>query len=403
MKYDVVIVGAGPAGSTAAKFLSEDGFKVFLIDKDRFPRDKPCGGGLPIRVLKRFKYIRENDLIESYLFGGFVHSPSLKYKVQVQKDEPVLAMVLRKKFDFGLVKLAIDNGAVFSDGKTVKDVKISKNKVEVIFGDGTGVDSQVVIGADGVRSIVSKKLGLHQGRNRFSICVFQEYNVGEETLDRFFGENRCGHIHTRVGGIAGYGWVFPKKQHLNIGIGQRGQHRIKTNLLDVYKNYIKTLEKQRIIPENLGLGRYMGGSIPGAPLEKTYANRGVVIGDAAGLVNPMSGEGIHYAMYSAEIAAQVITESLEIDDTSEQFLSKYEVNWKKEFGKDIEILLRPSKKQDLKQVEKTEKLVKFASRDKKLADLVFKMLLTDQLNVQDYKWKILRCYLCGAFRDLFIK
>jgi len=403
MKYDVAIVGAGPAGSTAAKFLSENGFKVLLIDKDKFPRDKPCGGGLPVRVLERFKYIQEKDLIESYLFGGVAYSPSLKYKVHVQKDEPILAVVLRKKFDFGLVKLAMDSGSVFSDGKRVKDVKISKNKAEVVLGDGTSVDSQVVIGADGVRSTVSKKLGLHQGCNEFSICVFQEYNVGEETLDRFFGENRCSHIHTRVGRMAGYGWVFPKKQHLNIGIGQRGGSKIKTNLLEAYKNYIKTLEKQRIIPENLGLGRYMGGIIPGAPLEKTYADKGIVIGDAAGLVNPMSGEGIHYAMYSGEIAAQVIAESLEIDDTSEQFLSKYEVNWKKEFGKDIKILLRPSKKQDLKQVEKTEKLVKFASRDKKLADLVFRMLLTDQLNIQDYKWKILRRYLRGSFRDLFIE
>ena len=69
MNYEVAIIGAGPAGSTAAKFLSEKGVKVILIDKVKFPRDKPCGGGIPVRVLKKFKYLEEYDLIESYSYG----------------------------------------------------------------------------------------------------------------------------------------------------------------------------------------------------------------------------------------------------------------------------------------------------------------------------------------------
>ena len=74
MKYDAVVVGAGPAGSTAAKFLSEKGVKVLLLDKSKFPRDKPCGGGMSVGLLKRFKYIEENDLIESYSYGGCFNS-----------------------------------------------------------------------------------------------------------------------------------------------------------------------------------------------------------------------------------------------------------------------------------------------------------------------------------------
>ena len=69
IKYNVIIVGAGPAGSTAAKFLSEKGYKILLLDKKKFPRDKPCAGGLTLRVLNRFPYLKEFDFIESYSYG----------------------------------------------------------------------------------------------------------------------------------------------------------------------------------------------------------------------------------------------------------------------------------------------------------------------------------------------
>ena len=113
MKYDVVVVGAGPAGATAAKVLAEKGINVLLLDKQIFPRDKPCGGGLPARILKRYPYIKKNDLIDSYSFQACVHSSSLKYKIDVLKSEPIFAMVLRNTFDAGLVRLASQSGAVF--------------------------------------------------------------------------------------------------------------------------------------------------------------------------------------------------------------------------------------------------------------------------------------------------
>ena len=77
----LLLLGAGPAGSTAAKFLSEKGVKLLLIDKKKFPRDKPCGGTIPARILKRFKYIEEKDLIESYAYGAYLHLSSLDGKL----------------------------------------------------------------------------------------------------------------------------------------------------------------------------------------------------------------------------------------------------------------------------------------------------------------------------------
>jgi len=75
--FDVVIVGAGPAGSTAARMLSKKGFKVILIEKEKFPRDKPCGGGLTKKVLEEFNFVNNPSIIESYSYGGILHSPSL--------------------------------------------------------------------------------------------------------------------------------------------------------------------------------------------------------------------------------------------------------------------------------------------------------------------------------------
>jgi len=333
------------------------------MDKEKFPRFKPCGGGLPIRILNRFKYVKDKGLIESYSFGAFAHPPSLKYKVELQRNEPIAAMIRRETFDYGLVKLAIDSGATFMDGKSAEDIKILRDKARILLNDGTNIESQIVIGADGVWSTIAKKSGLSQRRKNVGMCLFQECPMSSETLDRFFGEKRLCHIHMKLQGIAGYGWVFPKKEHINIGIGEIkpviNQSKTKTNLKEVYENYINILKESKIIPDDLKIGGIKGGILPIFPLEKTYADRIILCGDAGGFINPVSGEGIYYAMSSGEIAAGVIAEALETGGTSERFLSRYQKIWKNDFGKDIKLLLRSTKQW----AKGTEKFVKLASRD----------------------------------------
>lgn len=398
----MTVVGAGPAGSTAARFLSEKGVKVLLIDKSKFPRSKPCGGGLPIRVLNRFKYVNDKGLIESYSYGGFAHSSSLKYKVELQRNEPIAVMILRKKFDYELVKLAIESGSVFIDEKSAKDIKILKDKARILLNDGTNVESQIVIGADGVWSNIAKKSGLNQSRKNVGICLFQEYPMSNETLDRFFGEKRLCHIHMRLQGIAGYGWVFPKKEHLNIGICEYrlavSHPKGKPNLKEAYKNYINILKGSKIIPDDFKLGRVKGGALPIFPLEKTYSDRVILCGDAGGFINPVSGEGIYYAMSSGEIAARVITKALEAGETDERFLSVYQKNWKNDFGKDIKLLFRSTKQW----TKENEKFVKLASRDEKLADMALG-ILHGRLSIHEYRWKLIRRYLYVYFKELFSK
>jgi len=403
MKYDVTIVGGGPAGSTAAKFLSEKGIKTLIIDKSKFPRDKPCGGGIPIRLLDRYNYLKNTDLIECLSFGGIAYSPSLKYKLEYIDNSPIAVMILRQKFDNGLLNFAKNSGTVVYDGKNVKDIKISEDIARVILNDGNKIDSEIIIGADGVWSTVAKKTGLHNYKRWIAVCVFKEYKLDEATVDKYYGNNRCGHLFARFNNISGYGWIFPKKEHLNIGIGsiiKRGIHpNINVNLLNFYKKFLDSIKKHNMVPPDLKIDNVKGGALPNYPLKKTYSNRVVLIGDAAGLINPITGEGIYYAMRSGEIAANVISNALESENTSESFLCNYQKVWKKDFGEDIDLLIGSI---NVNKEQSIENYFNIASKDKKLTELLIK-ILTGQASIKKNKWKIARRIIFGSVKSRFLR
>jgi geranylgeranyl reductase family protein len=397
MKYDVTIVGAGPAGSTAAKYLSEKGFKILILDKETFPRDKPCGGGLPMRVLERFPYIINENIIESYSSSGTVFSPSLQYKIEISKTEPLMATTLRKKFDYELLKYATDAGAVFQPGTQVSAIQTSNDNVQVIAHHGTMFDSEIIVGADGVNSTIAKNTGLRKTGTERGICILQEFEVDEKIIDEYFKKSRHCYVHSRFKTVSGYGWVFPKKKHLNIGFGiiqvDKTQDQ-KLNLLECYKEYLTLLKEKNLIPQHLKEVPVRGGALLTHPLEKTYGNRLLLVGDAAGFINPLSGEGIYYAMSSGQIAAEVIAEALEKKQTTEEFLSKYQTRWQKDFGKDISLILQVVKRGS---IEYAERVIKIASKDPVLTDLMMKVIV-GQVSVQDYKWKIVRRYFSSSLK-----
>ena len=391
MDYDVAIVGAGPAGSTAAKHLVEKGLKVILIDKEKFPRNKHCGGGLPLKVLKQFDYLEKNNLIESYTYGGFLYSSSLKYVIDVKKEIPIIAMIRRIKFDNDLVKLAIKSGAEFIDGEKVVDIKIKPDKAIVKLNDNTEIESKIIIGSDGVWSTVAEKAELRPGKTKVNMALYCEFPMTNKQMDQYFTDKRYGHMHIKVLGIEGYGWVFPKKEHVNIGIGVVGETKEK-NLKKNLNNYIQLLIDNSIIPADVNIGEIKGAALPKKPLDKTYAERIILCGDAAGLINPFSGEGIDYAMYSARLAAEITYNSIEKRDYSSKFLSKYEKKWKKDFGKDIKLFLMMVKR--LRSTK--EKYIQLVSQDQKLSDLLLE-IACGNLGVSQNKWKLIRRILFVTF------
>jgi len=404
MENNVTIVGAGPAGSTAAYFISSKGFNVTLIDKQKFPRDKPCGGGLPNHVLKRFGNLISDDMIESHTYGGTTYSPTLKYKLEYKSDKPFNTMVLRKKFDHGLVKKAVNQGVKFIDGKKVLDIQISKDKAMVILDTGTKINSDIIIGADGMRSLTAKKLGFRDKNQPRGFGVVEEYELDESIMDKYFNKPRLGYLHSKLFDLIGYGWVFPKKRHVNIGVGEilyNPQKNKKThNLKEYYKRYLSLLKKQKLIPESIKIKKIMGGALPVYPLKKTYGDRVILVGDAGGFIDSLSGEGIYYAMSSGEIAAETVEKALLKKDTSEKMLSDFQKNWKKDFGKDLRLINILSERQRTSKM--SEKNFSLVNKDEKLKKLILNVF-SGNISLSEYKWKILRRYIYCYIKDIFEK
>ncbi len=370
LDYDVIIVGAGPAGSTAAKILAEQGIRSILIDKEKFPRDKPCGGGLTSRVLTRFPYIKDLNVIESSSYGSCLYSPSLQHQAELHKKDPIISMVLRKKFDDALVKLAIDSGAQFQEGKSIVNLKTTPKKARVILDDGTGIHADIIIGADGFFSTIARKAGLLLRHKYMGISVVEEFPLNAKDIEKFYTTEHLCHIHHNVHEITGYGWVFPKKRCVNIGLVD---YRIsgdsqsdKKNLRKIFDNYLSLLKNTNLIPKNITSKRLCGGHLPLRPLKQTYTSHIILCGDAAGFINPLNGEGIYYALASGEISARVAVEATQADDISEQFLSRYEQQWKSDFGQEIISMLKLAKQFG----QQSEKIIRLMSQDEKLLEML---------------------------------
>ena len=400
MKYDVVIVGAGPSGSTAAKNLAENGKKVLIIDKQKFPRDKPCGGAIPTRVMKQFPYVEE--FIDSISYGSYTHSSSLKYTLKFVREKPLLATVIRKDFDDGLVKLAVNAGAMFLNSKAVKDVTIQKDKVVLLLDDNEKIEAKIVLGCDGMRSIVAEKTNLCKKMDDICICVVQEQPMSIQQLQKYFTDKKIVHLFIKTQGIAGYGWIFPKKKHINIGMGQFesavDSSKPRPNLKKSYKKYVELLKEKKMLPKDFPIENVKGGTLPVFPLKKTYSDRVLICGDAAGFINSITGEGIYYAMASGEMAANVALESLDSDDMSSEFLSKYQDLWYDKFGKDLKLLGRFNKMWGTD----SEKIVRLLSKDLKFAKLIVG-ITGGRISISRYRTKLIIRYIYVLIKDFFSK
>jgi digeranylgeranylglycerophospholipid reductase len=169
----------------------------------------------------------------------------------------------------------------------------------------------------------------------------------------------------------------------------------KLNLLTCYQEYIALLKEEDLIPRDLKEEPVKGGALLTHPLEKTYGDRLLLVGDAAGFINPLSGEGIYYAMASGQIAAEVIAEALEKKQTTQAFLSQYQTRWQKDFGKDIDLISKVVKRGS---TEYAETVFKLACKDPILTDLMMGVI-TGQLSVQQYKWKIVRRFFYSSLKN----
>ncbi len=298
--YDVIIIGSGPAGAMLGYLLAERAIKTLILEKERLPRYKPCGGGLTRRAFGIMPF-NINTVVEDFpretrIFVQnrlvFSHSAS----------HPVLAMVMRDRFDHFLALKAVDRGAVLYQGIRFSALSGKAGDLRVETATGT-YRARVIAGADGVNSRVARALGLAQKINVMQAVAGEVYADPPERAGRFKGSADFDFL----GAPHGYGWVFPKKDHLSVGVLSVSK-KVK-NLQEYLKTYLKAKGMdgvERIAPPAMRLIPYGPGK------RRLYANaRGLLVGDAAGVVDPVTGEGIYYAVRSAQLACRAIMHALD--------------------------------------------------------------------------------------------
>ena len=291
-RFDVLVVGAGPAGSATAIWLARAGARVLLVDRVRFPRDKPCGGGLTGRALRHVPC--DVEPVVEHVVDHFVLRSGYGRKVARASAAPLIRMTQRRRLDLHLAEQAVAAGADFRDGARVEDLALGEDGVAAAVA-GSRVSASYVVGADGANGSVAQAAGLGDGIVR---GVALEGNVPWGVLDpEPYRETAWVELGIVPGG---YGWVFPKGDHANLGVGgwlDEGP-RLRSHL-------DRLAREHGLDPEALTDVR--GHRLPmrrlGAP---AATSRVLLVGDAAGLVDPLSGDGIYEAFVSARLAADAI-------------------------------------------------------------------------------------------------
>ena len=323
----ILVVGAGPAGATAARTLAAAGVPVRLLDRSSFPRNKPCGGGISTRVLTRFPYLESalRRITTHTIARLHLEGPDGQSTV-IESDGPAALMIRRVEYDALLVSLAVEAGATLVSGADVVQARQDGDRVELVARDGRRFEAPVVIAADGVNSVIARRLGLNPGWPASSVALdmMEETpraalrDVDPSTLWVAYGyepqEERIpatsASSAVRRGVAEGYAYIFPKRDHVNIGIGyvlSHYRHAIDAAPYELQRGFVSRLRERGIVVGESTRQNFTPFLIPvGGPLRETGRGRVLLAGDAGGFVNGFTAEGIYYGMVSGELAARAI-------------------------------------------------------------------------------------------------
>lgn len=290
MSHDIIVAGAGPAGAAAAYWLGEAGYRVLVLEKEALPRYKPCGGGVPRAVFNRFPF----DF--SPVVERWVRRVRLRFRDgrEVSADLPghTVAMVMRDRFDLHILNHA---DADVRDQAPITALEQDGSGVTVTIASGERFRGRYLIGADGANSRVSQLVGLRAGQP-MGIAIEAEVPVGPSLLEEY--ANTALFVFGTPS--QGYLWIFPKAEHLSLGIGTfRGR---VPNMKRILQEEMAKLEIE-----------IDGARLRGHPLpihlkrEKLQRGRTLLVGDAAGLMDPLLGEGIRHAVDSGYLAAKSVS------------------------------------------------------------------------------------------------
>lgn len=311
-QYDVIIVGCGPAGATAGYLLGSFGFHTLLIDKSTFPRRKLCGGILTHKTLKLLQRVF-NETAQGLTTEKIINYASsnfdifFKKQLLVQGTSPFpFYFIDRYSYDNYLLEKTKKLGVTVLEGEKVKSIDLDNNVLST--STGKRLKARFIIGADGAHSVIRKNFpSTHFNRIKW------EYNLAtalEIFINRSEVQQTIDHPIIHFGYVDwGYSWIFPNENEIIIGLG--GLNRMnKRRFIRMFHEYVSALD---LFPEmeKTQHTKIYGYPIPcGNTVRKPIYHNVMLVGDAAGFSDPVSGEGIYQAQRSAEIASMSIYRSM---------------------------------------------------------------------------------------------
>jgi geranylgeranyl reductase family protein len=350
--YDAIIVGGGPAGSTAALYAQRAGLNVLLLDKKYFPRDKICGdaiSGKSIDYLRELELLDElekspNAIIHNFVFSSPNHrSIKVNFSNGHSAKEELYGFVCRRTIFDNILFQEAKRKLDVREGYFVRDVlteggRVYGVKCDTDNGESTKFTGKIIVGADGYSSIVARKMNLYDRDPRHWLVATRAYYKGVTDL------NDSIEIHYVEDTLPGYFWIFPADDGLaNVGLGMIYKS-LKKKGIRIRNAHIAATEspffKKRFANAEM-IGDIQGWNLPaGSKRRKIHGDGFILLGDAAGLIDPFSGEGIGNAMCSGNIAAQVIAEACKREDYGARSLSDYPKRLWKTIGPELKMYTR---------------------------------------------------------------
>jgi geranylgeranyl reductase family protein len=338
--FDIIIVGAGPGGCTTAMALADSDLKIGIIEAATFPRDKICGDALSGKVIDIMKKIPIEGLVAEFekfaekidSWGVQFVAPNLKaLDVPFTSDKSKYKIApgyiaKRKDFDNFMFEQTkkLPNVTIF-EGTKVKDVKISRQEATVTTENGKTFIADIVIGADGAQSVVTKKLtDIRVEKDHYCAGLRAYY----ENVSGMHKENFIELIFVKDF-LPGYFWIFPlPNNQANVGVGMlssavsKNKVNLKERMIDIIDNHpiiSKRFKNAKIVDEIKGYGLPLGSK-----KRRISGNRFILIGDAAYLIDPFTGEGIGNALISGLKAAEFLKSAFETNDFSKKNTKQYD-------------------------------------------------------------------------------
>lgn len=312
-ELDVVIIGSGPAGASAAFELAKSNLKVAIIEKEKLPRYKTCGGGFVYRGRRHLPF-DVSEAVEREFFDVDIRFDAKKLAFKTERKRPIISMIMRDNFDHLITKKAEKLGVTIFEEEQLLALELGE--IAKLKTSRRDITSKFVIAADGALSPTSKMAGWQETR---MMCPALEYEIKVPDAD-FKRLSNSARFDIDVVPY-GYGWCFPKANHLSVGVGNFMKAKKGIDLKSHYQTYLKALGITEVLESEAH-----GFIIPISPRKDGFVKQNVFLcGDAAGFADPVTAEGISNAIYSGILAAKSIAESnLDLEKAKNNYQSKLE-------------------------------------------------------------------------------